>query len=114
MWKGIVYSIFMSIAKVVVGALIPLWETFRNNSSGLEEATREGTPRGSQEHINAPAEIAADIGEEDVHVQTQSPNSAKGRSTGLASTWRAGLPSTASWAPAQLLGYALVARGEIG
>lgn len=85
-WRGIVYSLLMVLAKAVVGIWIPLWDLL--TSMGKKSGEKSIAPRS-----DAPGTTAA---QEETAAMTEAPK------------WSESVPS------ALLLGSAMVARGEIG
>jgi len=87
-WKGVVYTLLMLIAKLVVGVWIPIWSA----ASHDPKKAKENTQQSADSEMGYPLEATA-----------SSPHSPS-RSAALKS----------SLTPSLLLGMAMVARGEIG
>lgn len=93
-WQGLVFSIFMTLGKLLVGVWIPVFEIrLRRVPSAVSEDANE-----LREHA----------GREKPTITKVNPDGKK------RARWSVIWPGKASVAPAIMLGAAMVARGEIG
>jgi Kef-type K+ transport system membrane component KefB len=87
-WKGVVYTLLMLVAKLVVGVWIPIWSIASHDPKKAKEGPHQSTNSGTGYALEATA---------------SSPYSPS-----------RGAALNSSTSPALLLGMAMVARGEIG
>ena len=87
-WKGVVYTLLMLVAKLVVGVWIPIWSIVSHNPKNAKEGPQQSTNSETGYALEATA---------------SSPYSPS-----------RGAALNSSTSPAFLLGMAMVARGEIG
>lgn len=94
LWQGLVFSIFMTLGKLLVGICIP-----------ISEMRLRRVPAAASEDTNGLRE----------HAGREKPTMKKVNPDGKQrARWSVIWPGKASVAPAIMLGAAMVARGEIG
>ncbi|KAL3464604.1 Na+/H+ exchanger family protein [Aspergillus heterothallicus] len=106
-WRGVLFTLLMVVAKFIVGIWVPLWQVlFGSNRQKRKSDSQKGTqhkpPQDEEAHTH---EAATNIRDDNVSLTNSEKQPSSGPSHNSTRTvWLSGL----------LLGSAMVARGEIG
>jgi hypothetical protein len=110
-WQGLIYSLFMTLGKLLVGFWIPLRDMVQYRPS---QAGDVSTPRAVSGEIRGESDAqAVELDDYPVDDPTGTPSTTQ-RSSAKGLKGLMFVPDRSSLAPGLLLGTALVARGEVG